>query len=80
MGVELNWPNRDGYPDYHRRQAEFNQAIGDLWLALAGHPIFRRLGPIRREFERRAIQAFWRAAELDREALELLALKPKGKA
>lgn len=51
----MNGPT-SGWPEYERRRYEWNNALGDFWLALSDHPLVGLIGPLRREFAKPAPQ------------------------
>lgn len=58
----------ENWPGWLQRQYRFQVALSDLWLALADHPLIRRIRCLRQHFERLAILAWAEAAEAEREA------------
>lgn len=73
--MTLQRVSTDGWPEWCQRQYDFYTALYDLWIAMSEHPLIRPFKPVRYLILGRALVALEHAAEAEREALELLALR-----
>lgn len=63
------------WPEDLRRTYQFNQAIGDFWVALEEYPILKRFAAWRNYCGLRWTAAYARAVLAEQDARELLALR-----